>query len=849
MGAVEGPQFQASSLEVPGTQAVNPPASDAAAFAASLVAAGWSDEKRMEIEPGVYESLRWSNLRTLLAARDQVLARGFGRDPAAAMRTAWLDEPAPDGRGSRSQAARTPIELRSADGGVWTRVLLLGDTGDRSQAQRAVAQRLRGRASNPGLVEGSGTPAALIIESDIIYPAGAENEYDPKFFAMYGELRELGIPIYAVPGNHDWNDGALAGFMNVFCGARTVPRSVHEARSDAAGGGLRRRLADRHLWHLSSADALADRPCRPAPTPQPAPYVVLSVDGVLFVGVDTGYGDTIDEEQAQWLVAVVDAHPGMPKILFSGKPLVVNGLRAPCAFQTSIGDPLVVRGADGNAYVSVDSVVRRQENGFVAALGGDIHNYQRYMVGITNPGRDERIVPYVVSGGGGAFIGQTASLPRVHHDDVVNGDEVRFFESDTMLFPRRGHSRLYLDAIIRQSRHRVRLTLPIFLAATGVIGLLAWALHLPAPHGAALVGVLTGGVAANVGARPVPGAGRLVAGTLAAAGAGLLAWGGSSDVATGSILLVVVGAFVGQLALQLAQIAWLDETKTRRLVGQIVSAIAGLAIAAASVAGLALAAGRGTSDRVVLFAILGAGVLATVAATLPVPWRITVEEARGQAEDVVAADAPPLHWWNRVVPFIASHQRVFSTYETFTDGRVDQRTTLHHARGPAEHVFLPLYRSFLEIEFRRIDAPRGDAGTGPAGDRFEFVFTALAVTGQATTEDEPSDRKKKKAGGPRIERAWAVLRLRRRRRPGTGHDERPAAREGAGAPAVIDGFRVRWGPEETTVDPHPAMAEIGPDPRRPAAERRLRPRRRFRRLRGADGGGNREPDGRPAGPT
>lgn len=220
--------------------------------------------------------------------------------------------------------------------------------------------------------------------------------------------------------------------------------------------------------------------------------------------------------------------------------------------------------------------------------------------------------------------------------------------------------------------------------------------------------------------------------------------------------------------------------------GQIVSAVAAVIICAASVTGLAFAASRGVGGRVALLALLGLGALATAAATLPRLSRLTVEEARRGAEDILGASADPVPWWDRPVRWVTSHQKVFSTYETFTDGRVDQRTTLSFEDGSAKRVFLPLYRSYLEIEFRRVD---------PLRDLFEFAFTAVAVTGQATRDDDHTN-------------------------------------EEAGEPAVIDGFRVQWEPEGMIVDPRPKVARIVRATGRPADGPRFRgPRGMGRRRR------------------
>ena len=68
-----------------------------------------------------------------------------------------------------------------------------------SQAQRAVALQLRGRASNPGSHLKVSHVAAILIESDIVYPAGAGTEYGDKFYAPYREFLDGAPPVPDVP--------------------------------------------------------------------------------------------------------------------------------------------------------------------------------------------------------------------------------------------------------------------------------------------------------------------------------------------------------------------------------------------------------------------------------------------------------------------------------------------------------------------------------------------------------------------------------------------------------------------------------------------------------------------------
>jgi hypothetical protein len=725
----------------------------------SLREAGWSLTRRIPIGGTGFQSLRWSNLRTLLAARDEKIAARMPHEPDGAMRNAWLRERAPDGTGSRAERVRAPLGV-SASRSEPQRVLLIGDTGDGSEAQVAVARQLAGRARQPGAAFGSSGVEALLVESDLIYPAGSADEYRKKFHDVYREIVDERIPIYAVPGNHDWNDGSLSGFMATFCGATARPESVDEARSAAAGTGLRSRIARRPLWHDGSRGMLPLPDPPPAQPAQPGPYVALDIGGVLFVGVDTGYGDAIDREQAEWLVATVEAHREMPKILFSGKPLIVNGQRQACDFLAG-PDGRAVRGAGGTTYWSIDDVVRPVENGFVAVIGGDVHNYQRYLAHIGEPGGDDHVLPYVVCGGGGVYIGQTAWLDLVQLDEPAGADRIRCHETETVLFPPRAHSRLYLDAIIRQARRRVRFTLPIALGVAGLLGLALWAVHVPAPDPAVDGALLLCGVATNISARPIGLRGRVAAVSTAAVGAALAVVGARHGVAPlghelgrGATRVLLAAAFGGgQLLLQLGESARLSATRAGRRVGTTISGGAGALLVGASALAFGAASGHGAVPRVVAV-VLGALGVASAAATWLLVSRVSVDEAFHDANAVLEGNPPRRKRRRRAVTnWLASNQRRFSIYETFTDGRLTQTASL---RGLDGRCYMPLYRSVLEIEFRR------DAST----PGWELAFTAYAVTGEDI---------------------------------GDTHEE--AAGDPAPAPVVVDAFDVRWQPGRLDVDP------------------------------------------------
>ncbi len=110
-------------------------------------------------------------------------------------------------------------------------------------------------------------------------------------------------------------------------------------------------------------------------------------------------------------------------------------------------DPCPIKGE--HTFKSVHDLVQHPEHRYVAAIGGDIHNYQRYPVR-----SDGRVIQYIVSGGGGAFMHDTHSIPRI---DGVPGVE----EKDFKCYPLRRDSLVAYSRLFDQKfggRGRLSLT-------------------------------------------------------------------------------------------------------------------------------------------------------------------------------------------------------------------------------------------------------------------------------------------------------------------------------------------------------------------------------------------------------
>ncbi|MDX3261989.1 metallophosphoesterase [Streptomyces sp. NPDC093228] len=361
--------------------------------------AGWGDAQPGEyraLMPSQVEKLSWLNPKTLWAARNGVLASWFG-DPTGQTRSRWAQQ---------QQSAGAPADrVIRHDGPDRFSFMVIGDTGEGDDPQYAVI---------PGFLKAGQDTDFAVLASDVIYPVGATADYGTKFFRPYRDYR---APIYAIPGNHDWYED-LQGFMKVFCDA--APLAPAPAPRPLTGAWLRSLL-----WHrpgkldeqrLSAARKLRSAPAQQAV--QPGPYWAIDAGPLRIIGIDTGLLGTIDAEQGRWLREV--SQGPRPKILVTGSPLYVDGEHHPCPIE-------------GGG--TVDDIVRDPGHHYVAAIGGDIHNYQRYPVDV-----DGRTIQYVVSGGGGAFMHATHTIPRVSVANVG--------EQDFRCYPLRGdslafYSRLY----------------------------------------------------------------------------------------------------------------------------------------------------------------------------------------------------------------------------------------------------------------------------------------------------------------------------------------------------------------------------------------------------------------------
>jgi len=372
----------------------------------------WRD-RLDERENPKWDSFSWLTVRALFGSINDLFAT-FRPEIVDERRARWVAA-----QRGRMPADRADLVISPGDDGRAEKIerafFLVGDTGEQDASQYAVAPYLTTPATNTDPHGAERAAEFLQIVSDVIYPAGDINEYVNGFYIPY---RDFEKPIYAQPGNHDWYDG-LDGFMYHFCGAEPLPperfRSTEIRPATRLANMFWRRGAAPERQRLSHRRG--ERPWGRDATGamQPAPYFALDLGDLLLVSIDTGVTGAIDDEQGRWLLRVSERP--QQKILLTGKPIYVDGAYHPgeIAWKPS---KLESEDEEWPHFATVDDVVREESFGYLAAIGGDVHNYQRYPIRLE---KQERTIYYLVSGGGGAYlspthrIGPTEDEPRSKH--------------------------------------------------------------------------------------------------------------------------------------------------------------------------------------------------------------------------------------------------------------------------------------------------------------------------------------------------------------------------------------------------------------------------------------------------
>ncbi len=245
-----------------------------------------------------------------------------------------------------------------------------------------------------------------IISSDVVYPAGELMDYER---AVYRPYAGMNIPIYAIPGNHDWYDdlqGFLANFIYAAAHEFNGPLQAELAQMpwSAAFAPARQWQQIDWLRRRYGLETLGGLPGRPE-TQQRLSFFELAFEAapLTVLGLDNGVIGSIDDLQYTWLERRLRhaREAGHLIMVIAGMPLYVDA-----AFAGQNAPPAdLVRGRISFDMRDIYELLRRYNVDVV--MGGDTHAFQRYEVRYTGEDGAQHTMHHIVNGGGGAYL----SLP------------------------------------------------------------------------------------------------------------------------------------------------------------------------------------------------------------------------------------------------------------------------------------------------------------------------------------------------------------------------------------------------------------------------------------------------------
>ena len=340
---------------------------------------------------------------------------------------------------NRDLQALQPAEVpdRSGQADLW--LDYVADVGDGWNPTYTVARLLAAEGLKldwDGETHSTERGRILVMGGDQVYPVPNAAEYENRMLGPYraalpcvpGEAPEL----FAIPGSHDWYDG-LANFTSIFC------------RNHWIGG-----------WA----------------TRQRRSYFALKLpNGWWLWGIDIQFGDYLDEAQLQYFVDVTvdQVQPGDRIILCMAKE-VESGRK-----QEEIH-------SDRDVEYLEREVIAPSGAQLLLYLKSGRHHYARY----EEEGGDRQ---HITSGGGGAFLHPTHTLPE-RMDIPGPGGATPYRRAGTYPSP----------TVSKRLRKRIWLLPPYNLPLAGVFGtvqvLLAFmmGLHLGDRHVSLGLGDLRRGV-------------------------------------------------------------------------------------------------------------------------------------------------------------------------------------------------------------------------------------------------------------------------------------------------------------------------------------------------------------------
>jgi uncharacterized membrane protein HdeD (DUF308 family) len=285
--------------------------------------------------------------------------------------------------------------------------LVLGDTGEGGAAQHSLRDQYLFLGQRPDV-------KFLVISSDVIYPEGAIEDYEPNFYLPFKGFTK---PIYAIPGNHDWYDALEAFAANFYepDAARTTmharmemddwwtattPRHIEAKIQEAAR--LRQEFGVRTGW-------------------QRGPFFEVQTERFALIAVDTGVLRRVDTDQWAWLKAALDRSRAKFTMVILGHPLYARGHYQAGSDEPLAGEwqaqegPIEVAGyplhAETAPFAAIHQLLR--EHQVAVVMAGDTHYFEHYQEPY-DAGGTPGTMYHFVNGGGGAYmsIGTPLDWPK-----------------------------------------------------------------------------------------------------------------------------------------------------------------------------------------------------------------------------------------------------------------------------------------------------------------------------------------------------------------------------------------------------------------------------------------------------
>lgn len=288
----------------------------------------------------------------------------------------------------------------------------------------------------------------LLMGGDEVYPAASPDNYRDRTIGPYRmafpyQPGRQPVPLFAIPGNHDWYDG-LSSFLDRF--------TVFAPGDDASTS---------RGWSIH----------------QTRSYFAVQVTDVWWVwGIDIALNADIDEPQKRFFRHVAATMPSSGRIMLcTGKPSwLLRRTRSgvgPTAPEGVGGAAMTTDDWDKLTYFLHETLGDKATMAVRLVMSGDKHFYALHQP-IDRPD----LPTTVVSGGGGAYLASTLEAPEALELSWRFGGEDPAAYTSVEVWPSRGRSlRLGLQALYK---------LPLLNPEmAGVFGLLAALFALAARAG------------------------------------------------------------------------------------------------------------------------------------------------------------------------------------------------------------------------------------------------------------------------------------------------------------------------------------------------------------------------------